>query len=500
MLRSCGYQVIKNIVGRAYRPPEMVDRDLFIKGVRLDYASKLYLSRLTLNQYAAVLTTVERVRQLGKKFDRLVIDPPEKLAGLDFGRLPDGFLLEQVKGFTIDLTGLKSKFNAFKKRPAQPEAKLASTGVNQAMAAELKRLSALLDAMRGEIPVGPTVQPEPTITAVSEPSGLVDTGRPFSAARLLPKHLSRLINYQTQGRQAAGEIIDDPLQTAGHLLGTQFEFINEIGRDAWGFFPPDFARERLMDVSKAVYQRVDGENAGYTSAKTVRVGDKNVRWFEIALTKQKFQKMHLQTRAFYWLIKEAYFEEIARFIAAQGRIFLFNLMKAIPALIKAALYVKGWIKEPPAEIAKLRAPISFLAVQPASFGPLLEYVADVHPNPYKPGQHPDKEKLEIARTVLPKGATFNEETFVVEGDYVGIEHLIPDPAKKPGEGGVLNYRDQRVNDHMWKNLRYGDKAGRDQLVVMNVGLADFRRYFEIERARSMDAKTRRRVLDATKDL
>jgi hypothetical protein len=501
MPRFCSFLLLKNVVEQPFRPKKMVDRDLFVMKVKVDYASKVYLSRLPLSKYAAILNTVERVKQLGKKIDRLMIDPPDKLSGIDFGRLPDNFLLEQIKGFTLDLRGLQAKYNAFKKRPAaQPEQSHSAVGVNIEMAAELKRISAMLATMQEEKTAATARTPKQEIVSPDEMKGLVDTGRPFGPERFLPRGLSRLVNYRVHGRQVSGEIIDEPMRTASHLLGTQFAFINEIGIDAWGVFPPDFARERLMDVSKAVFQRVDGEKAGYTSAKTVTVGGKKVRWFEIGITKQRFQKMGLQTRSFYWLFKEAYFEEVAKYIAARGRFFWLNFIFAVPSLVRAALYALGWIKKAPENIADIKVPIAYLAVHPSSLGPILEYVEDVFPNPYHPDRKPDPEKLEIARAVLPPEAKLDERTFVVEGDYGGIEHLIPDPSKKPGEGGVLDYKDPVVNRFMRERLRYEDRAGRDQMVVLNLKLADFRRYFERMRKMKIEARTIDRVLNATKDL
>ena len=338
------------------------------------------------------------------------------------------------------------------------------------------------------------------IEKVKEKAGMIDTGKPFAPDRFLPPGNSRLVTYRRYGKLVENEIIDEPAKNGSHLLGSFYNFINRIAVAAWGNFPPDFTRERLLDVSKAVCMRVDGEEAAYTSARHKKVGNRVARWFEIGITKPKFQKLGLQTKAFYWLYKEAYLEELAKYIAGRGRFKWLNFILSIPSLIKAILYVKGIINQAPKKIAAIKVPIAFLAVQPTSIGPFYDYVEDIYPHRDRPNEKPDPEKLRIAQAVLPHGARLNPDNLVVEGDYGGIEHLIPDPAKGTAEGGVLNYTDERVNEMMWKRLRYEDRAGRDQLVVMDVTLADFRTFFTVQKKREVEAETVDNILMATKDL
>jgi hypothetical protein len=225
-----------------------------------------------------------------------------------------------------------------------------------------------------------------------------------------------------------------------------------------------------------------------------------VHWFEIGITKPKFQKMGLQTKSFYWLYKEAYLEELARHIAGRGRFKWINIIASIPSLIKAALYVKGLIKSAPKSIQQIKVPIAFLAVQPTSVGPFYDYVEDIYPHCDRPKEKPSREMLKIAQAVLPHGASLNPDNLVVEGDYGGIEHLIPDPAKGQTEGGVLDYTNEKVNEMMWGRLRYELRAGRDQMVIMNVGLADFRRFLALQGKKDLQEDTRSDFLSAAKDI
>jgi hypothetical protein len=180
--------------------------------------------------------------------------------------------------------------------------------------------------------------------------------------------------------------------------------------------------------------------------------------------------------------------------------FYINVLLSIPAIFKAVCYVNGWlgVKNAPKGIAQIKVPIAFLAVQPTSVGPFYDYIGDIYPHPDRPDEKPDAEKLKIAYVVLPHGATLNPENLVVEGDYVGIEHLIPDPAKGTAEGGVLNYKEDKVNEMMWKRLRYADRAGRDQMVIMNVCLADFRRFILAQKKKQSDEENDRREEENTR--
>ena len=450
-------------------------------GIKIGICDKRFLSRYSDKQYDSLFLRLFSFKTHWD-FSRILVDPPHLIKNLDFSVLPDDFLIDRIEGVTLNLTNLKtlySKYLESRIKHGPPIAYHPGFHIEESRKIDL-----------------------PEFVKAAEENGLVDSGRPFNSKRLLSPKLSRLISYLSlsYGRRVEAEIIDEPIKSAGHLQGTIFSLINEIGVQAWGIFPPDFARERLMAATKAVIMKVDGENAAYSSAKTISVNGKDVRWFEIALTKPEFQKMGLQTSAFYWLFKEAYLEEVAKYVSTLGRFRTINILKALPKIIKALLYVFGFIKNPPQQIAQIKARVAFLAVQPISIGPFYEYVEDIYPNIKNPGAEPDLEKLTIARAVLPHGARMDEKKLVVEGDYEGIEHLIIDPKKKPGEGGVLEYKDEEVNTMMWERLRYNDRAGRDQMVIMNVDLAVFRNYFEVQRNKRNKERTVKTTLRLTKDI
>jgi hypothetical protein len=65
---------------------------------------------------------------------------------------------------------------------------------------------------------------------------------------------------------------------------------------------------------------------------------------------------------------------------------------------------------------------------------------------------------------------------------------------------VLDYKDEKVNKMMWKRLGYNDRAGRDQMVIMNVDLAAFRKYFEVQRNKRNKERTVKTALRITKDI
>ncbi len=97
-------------------------------------------------------------------------------------------------------------------------------------------------------------------------------------------------------------------------------------------------------------------------------------------------------------------------------------------------------------------------------------------------------------------ANLNPANLVVSGDYGGIENLIVRADKKPSQGGVLNYTNEKVNEMMWDRLQYERGAGYDQMVIMNVGLADFRRFFALQGKQQVRAGTRSNVLSAAKNI
>jgi|GEM_PF-2755968 len=345
---------------------------------------------------------------------------------------------------------------------------------------------------------------ERVITLVRErglQSGLEDTGKPYNANYFLLPEVSRHVEYKKLGKTITMEIVDNPMKQMGHLLNTFYKFIYEIALNAWGRFPKNFIQERLMAVTNAVFIRVDNEIAAYASARNVKVKEQEVKWIEIAITKKKFQQLGLQTRAFYILFREAYLEQLAKYLAGRGRWSMaWNIIKSLPELVWALLFVVGIVRKAPPNLSKIKVPVGCLAVQPVSLHPFLLYMEDIYPNPYKPEVKPSPEKVEIAKACVPAHARFDDKTFVLEGDYQEMEHLIVDQSRPPGEGGVLDCPDPIVNEFMRRQLIYDGKSGRDQVVVMNVTLADFRRYFEVQRKRKIEEKMRRKILQGTKDL
>jgi len=473
--------LVRGMITSKARPLNIIERDALELGIKVGICDKRFLSRYSDKQYDSLFLRLSLFKKHWD-FSRILVDPAHLIKNFDFSSLPDDFLVSRIEGATLNLIHLKTSYSKY----LDNRIKQSPPGIYH-------------PGFKTDNSIGPEAAVVEFVKAAEE-KGLVDTGRPFNSKRLLSPKLSRLISYLSYGRLVEAEIVDEPMKSAGHLQGTIFSLINEIGVQSWGGFPPDFARERLMDVTKAVIVKVDGENAAYSSAKTISANGKDIRWFEIALTKPEFQKIGLQTRSFYWLFKEAYLEELAKFVSTLGRFRAINFLKALPKLIKALLYVFGFIKNPPPHIAEIKVPVAFLAVQPVSIGPFYEYVDDIYPNVKNSDAEPDSEKKMIARAVLPSGARMDEKNFVVEGDYEGIEHLILDPTKPPGEGGVLDYKDEKVNKMMWKRLGYNDRAGRDQMVIMNVDLAAFRKYFEVQRNKRNKERTVKTALRITKDI
>lgn len=115
--------------------------DLNIRGLRL--ADQRFLAHLPERQYDALLGKL-KAAQPHVAFEDLLIDPPHQLLDFPFEKLPLDFLRENIRGMTLDLTGLRDKFLAFSRRNAAPPQ------LAQPATQEIQRLSEFLDVLWGE--------------------------------------------------------------------------------------------------------------------------------------------------------------------------------------------------------------------------------------------------------------------------------------------------------------------------------------------------------------
>lgn len=101
--------------GKPLRPAATVVQDFFRLHIALDRRSVKYLSWYPEPQYRIIKYLAQGVRGL-KKFDRLMVDPYEKISHIDLSAIPANFLVEQIEGTILDLRKLQDKLNQYKKR------------------------------------------------------------------------------------------------------------------------------------------------------------------------------------------------------------------------------------------------------------------------------------------------------------------------------------------------------------------------------------------------
>ena len=103
--------------GKSLRPIGLVRQDFFVRNISINHKMEKRLSCYPPEQYDAILDLVTKIKRL-KNYEMFIIDPSQKTRQIDFAMLPVYFLLEQVKGATLDLTDLQKKYNQFKQRPS----------------------------------------------------------------------------------------------------------------------------------------------------------------------------------------------------------------------------------------------------------------------------------------------------------------------------------------------------------------------------------------------
>lgn len=99
------------------RAKDTISQDFLKRNVALARSSRSYLAWYPEPQYNSVLRLIDGVVGV-RKFDEILVDPPEKVVPLDFDKLSSDFLLEQMRGTRLDLRDLAKKYNNFKSRPS----------------------------------------------------------------------------------------------------------------------------------------------------------------------------------------------------------------------------------------------------------------------------------------------------------------------------------------------------------------------------------------------
>jgi len=309
---------------------------------------------------------------------------------------------------------------------------------------------------------------------------LIDTGKPYSQRRFLSKRQgSRLVQFKKFGKSLTGEFIKQPYKSCAHIIKTYFESLDRIAKANWGKFPQEWILERFMKVEKAVILR-DGEKViGVMAVKKVPFNDVHVAYYiEIALMDPNYRGRKLVRETTFMLVKDAFLETfVMEYIAKRGsRSNLINWLKSLPGLVKATLYLLGRTKEPPTEIDKIKSTMGYLAAQPRVYGPWVKYEnVEIYPDARNPEKGASPEQVRVAEAIIPEGTKFDPNTFVLEGDYVGIEHLIPDPSE------VLWHHDERVNALFKEKVRYEDRVGRDIVLVVSFGIRFIKEYINKHR-------------------
>ncbi len=311
---------------------------------------------------------------------------------------------------------------------------------------------------------------------------LFDMGKPYSSRRFLSRRQgSRLEKFKKPGKAITAEFIKDPYSTCSHIRKTYADALQKIAMAAWGRFPRDWILERFMKVEEAVFLRDGEKEIGVMAVKKVNVDDRLIHYIEIALIDPAYRDLGLVRETTFLLVKDAFIEALDReYITKWGSRFKFiNWLRSAPELAKAILFMFGWGKEPPPEIDNIKSTVAYLAVQPRVYGPWVAYEnVEIHPDARDPQKKVLPEQLKVAEAIVPTGTKFDPDTFVLEGDYNGIEHLIPDPE------GVLWHHDERVNVLFRERLRYEDQAGRDIVLVASFGIRFIREFIDKQRKKT----------------
>ncbi|MDD5382588.1 MAG: hypothetical protein PHH60_02920 [Candidatus Margulisbacteria bacterium] len=103
------------MVQRPIRPLKIVEQDFLRLGVEPGFTAKRFLTRYPEDQYQALYKRLHSLKQT-TKFKELLVDPHYLVANVNHEDLSDGFLLEQIDGFTLNLTRLHNKQIFFMKR------------------------------------------------------------------------------------------------------------------------------------------------------------------------------------------------------------------------------------------------------------------------------------------------------------------------------------------------------------------------------------------------
>ena len=321
--------------------------------------------------------------------------------------------------------------------------------------------------------------PQARIAFTPEPGEykFIDIAPPCRSDKFLAE--SKIETFNKHGKIIKGEVIENPEENCARLMKSYYSFIDRIAQKAWGTFPPEWIVDRFIKgVTKAVLFRDGEKGVGILAFKHLTVEGEPVDYIEIALMDPAYREMGLVQKATYNYTTNAFLEQIkSKIVARQGsRIELLNWIKAAPTLARAGLYLLGLGKEPPQSFDELKITISYVAVQPIVYGlwvkfKNIEIAPDVRGAPKQIGQR----FLKIAESIIPENARFDFKTFVLEGDYEGIEHLIV----KPDE--VQWHHDERVNTLFRERVRYEEMVGRDIVTVVSFGLRFFREYFKMKR-------------------
>ena len=322
--------------------------------------------------------------------------------------------------------------------------------------------------------------PQAQIASAPEPGEyrFIDVDRPYRSDKFLAE--SKTINFEKKDKiekktvLIKGEVIENPEDSCKRIMESYYSFIDRIAQKAWGTFPPEWIVDRFIKgVTKAVLFRDGEKGIGVLAFKHMTVEGEPVDYIEIALMDPAYREMGLVQKATYNYTTNAFLEQIkSKIVAKHGSsIPLLNWIKAAPTLARAGLFLLGIGKEPPKGFDEVKITISYVAVQPIVYGlwvkfKNIEIAPDVRGAPKPIPQRFKK----IAAAIIPENTRFDFETFVLEGDYEGIEHLIV----KPDE--VLWHHDERVNRLFRERVRYEDLAGRDIVTAVSFGIRFLREY------------------------